>query len=178
METNSRTISRNEKRRSKAIALTRISFGLVWAIDAYLKWQPAFADNFLSYLKETYDAQPALIQSWLDFWIKLTSVNPHLFARVVALGETGIAIGLILGLFSNLDYLGGILLTILIWTIPEGFGGPYSAGATDLGAGIIYPFGFAGLLLLSAGQHYGLDRYLWPKLGSWKFLSSRPLHRD
>ena len=54
----------------------------------------------------TYDGQPALIQAWLDFWIKFVSINPHLFARIVAIGETGIAIGLILGLFSNLAYAG------------------------------------------------------------------------
>jgi uncharacterized membrane protein YphA (DoxX/SURF4 family) len=166
-----------EKIRSRAIAFTRISFGLVWAINSYFKWQPAFVDNFLSYLQETYNGQPAVIQSWLDFWIKLTSTNPHLFARIVALGESGIAIGLLLGLFSNLDYVGGILLTLLIWMIPEGFGGPYSAGATDLGAGIIYVFGFLGLLLLSAGQYFGLDRYLWPKLGRWSFLSSGPQNK-
>jgi thiosulfate dehydrogenase [quinone] large subunit len=168
-------IRQNKKKlREKAIAFTRITFGLIWAINAYFKWQPAFANNFLSYLQETYDGQPAAIQSWLDFWIHLTSLNPHLFARLVALGESAIAIGLLLGLFSNLDYFGGILLTMLIWTIPEGFGGPYTAGATDLGAGIIYVFGFLGLGLLSAGQYYGLDKWLWPKLGRWSFFSSGP----
>ena len=178
MNLNSSEVSISKKSRSKSIAVTRVSFGLVWAINAYFKWQPAFANNFQGYLTETYDSQSTLIQSWLDIWIKLTSVNPHLFGQMIALAETGIAIGLILGLFSNLDYIGGILLTLLIWTVPEGFGGPYTVGATDLGAGIIYPFAFAGLLLLSAGQHYGLDRYLWPKLGSWRFLSSRPLEGE
>ena len=161
--------------RSWAIAFTRISFGLVWAIDAYFKWQPAFADQFVSYLQETYDGQPAFIQAWLDFWIKLVSINPHLFARIVALGETGIAIGLLLGIFSNLAYTGGTLLALVIWAVPEGFGGPYAPGATDIGAGIIYVFGFLGLYLLSAGQHYGLDHVLRARLGRWKFLSSRPL---
>jgi hypothetical protein len=26
----------------------RVAFGVVWAIDAYLKWQPSFADRFMS----------------------------------------------------------------------------------------------------------------------------------
>jgi uncharacterized membrane protein YphA (DoxX/SURF4 family) len=94
-----------QKTRSLAIAFTRISFGLVWAIDAYFKWQPAFADHFVSYLHETYGGQPALIQSWLDLWIKLVSIDPHLFARIVAMGETSIAIGLLLGLFLGLYLL-------------------------------------------------------------------------
>jgi len=160
------------KRRSLAIAVTRIAFGLVWAIDAYFKWQPAFANNFVSYLQETYDGQPAIIQAWLNLWIKFVSINPHLFARLVALGETSIAIGLLLGLFSNLTYAAGSLLSIVIWAVPEGFRGPYTAGATDIGTGIIYVFGFLGLFLLSAGLYYGLDKVLKTKLGSWSFLSS------
>jgi uncharacterized membrane protein YphA (DoxX/SURF4 family) len=165
---------RGAGRRSQAIALTRIAFGLVWSVDAYFKWQPAFADNFVGYLKETFDGQPALIQTWLNFWIKLVSIDPHLFARIVALSETGIAVGLLLGLFSNLAYAGGVILSLVIWAVPEGFGGPYAPGATDIGAGIIYIFGFLGLFLLSAGQHYGLDRILWERLGRWQFLSSTP----
>ena len=172
MKTNRQNISQNVKRHSLAIALTRIAFGLVWAIDAFFKWQPAFQNNFVSYLQETYDGQPTLIQVWLNAWIKLVSINPHLFAGLVALGETGIAIGLLLGLFSNLAYASGTLLSIIIWAVPEGFGGPYTPGATDIGTGIIYVFGFLGLFLLSAGQYYGLDKILRAKLGHWKFLSS------
>ena len=164
------------KWREMMIAFTRIAFGLVWSIDAYFKWQPAFANNFVSYLQETYDGQPHVIQSWLNFWINLVNIDPHLFARIIALGETGIAVGLLFGLFSNLDYAAGILLALVIWSVPEGFGGPYTPGATDLGAGIIYVFGFLGLFLLSGGQYYGLDRIVWSKLGKWRFLSSRPIN--
>jgi uncharacterized membrane protein YphA (DoxX/SURF4 family) len=175
MTTNLKIMKKSAKWRSQGIAFTRIAFGLVWAIDAYFKWQPAFANNFVSYLQETFSGQPALIQSWLNLWIKLVSISPHLFARIVALGETGIAIGLIFGLFSNLAYAAGTLLSLVIWSVPEGFGGPYTPGATDIGTGIIYVFGFLGLFLLSAGWHYGLDRILRPKLGHWKFFSSGPI---
>ena len=172
MTTNMKIKNQGTKQRTLAIAFTRIAFGLVWAIDAYFKWQPAFANNFVSYLQETYDGQPAIIQAWLNLWIKFVSINPHLFARLVALGETSIAIGLLLGLFSNLTYAAGSLLSIVIWAVPEGFRGSYTAGATDIGTGIIYVFGFLGLFLLSAGLYYGLDKVLKTKLGSWSFLSS------
>lgn len=175
MEAKQKNDSNGSNSRSLMIAMTRISFGLVWAVDAYFKWQPAFENNFVDYLKETFSGQPALIQKWLDFWIHIVSANPHVFARIVALGETGIAIGLILGLFSNLDYAAGALLSLVIWSVPEGFGGPYAPGATDIGAGVIYVFGFLGLFLLSAGQYYGLDHVLRSKLGRWNFLSSRPI---
>jgi thiosulfate dehydrogenase (quinone) large subunit len=173
--TNVKNKNQEKTQNPLAIAFMRIAFGLVWAIDAYFKWQPAFANNFVSYLQETYSGQPALIQSWLNFWINLVNIDPHLFARIVALSETGIALGLIFGLLSNLAYAGGTLLALVIWSVPEGFGGPYTPGATDIGAGIIYVFGFLGLFLLSAGWFYGLDRILRSKLGHWKFLSSGPI---
>ena len=163
------------KRYSLEIALTRIAFGLIWSIDAYFKWQPAFANHFVDYLKGTFDGQPVVIQAWLNLWISFVSLNPHLFAWIVALSETGIAIGLLLGLFSNLTFAGGSLLSLIIWAVPEGFGGPYTPGATDIGTGIIYVFVFLGLFLLSAGQYYGLDRSLRFKLGRYKFLSSGPI---
>jgi hypothetical protein len=53
-------------------------------------------------------------------------------------GETAIALALIFGLFSNLTYVNGALLLVIIWTKAEGFGGPYTAGSTDIGAAIIY----------------------------------------
>jgi uncharacterized membrane protein YphA (DoxX/SURF4 family) len=172
------TTSQHLTTKAKAIAWMRIAFGLVWCIDANFKWQPAFADNFIGYIKETLDGQPAIIQSWLNLWIKIVSVNPHLFARLVALGESAIAVGLLLGLFSNLAYAGGALLSFVIWAVPEGFGGPYAAGSTDIGAGIIYVFVFAGLFLLSAGQYYGLDKTIRNKLGRWKFMASAPQQSD
>jgi uncharacterized membrane protein YphA (DoxX/SURF4 family) len=164
----------NTNHQSKAIAFLRIAFGVVWVIDAQFKWQLAFANNFTSYIQGATGGQPAFIQTWLNFWLKLVSIDPLLFARIVALGETAIAIGLLFGLFSNLTCAGGALLAFIIWAVPEGLGGPYVAGSTDVGTGIIYMFVFAALFLLSAGQHYGLDRTLRAKLGRLRFLSSAP----
>lgn len=160
--------------KAKAIAALRIMFGLVWAIDAAFKWQSSFATNFASYIQDAIAGQPAIIQSWLNLWLNLVNLNPLLFARLVALGETAIAIGLLFGVLNNLVYAGGALLSFVIWAVPEGFGGPYTAGATDVGTGIIYVFVFAGLFLLAAGQYYGLDKKLWPQLGRWQFLASAP----
>jgi thiosulfate dehydrogenase (quinone) large subunit len=164
----------NTNPKAKAIALLRVAFGVIWAIDAQFKWRPAFANNFTRYIQGAIGGQPAFIQTWLNFWVKLVSVNPLLFARLVALAETAIAIGLILGIFSNLTNIGGALLAFVIWAVPEGLGGPYIAGATDVGTGIIYVFVFAALFLLSAGKYYGFDRILQEKLERLRFLSSAP----
>lgn len=91
---------------------------------------------------------------------------------MVALSELALALALIFGLFSNLAYLGGTILAFVIWTAAEGFGGPYVAGSTDIGAAIIYVFVFALLYLTQAGQQFGIDRWLGKKLGRYAFLAS------
>ncbi len=158
--------------RLKGMGILRIAFGLVWAIDAWFKWQPDFINNFSSYLTGSLDGQPGWVQAWINFWINVVKVDPHVFAHIVAIGETAIAITLILGIFSNFTYIVGILLSVVIWTSAEGFGGPYVAGSTDIGAAVIYVLVFAGLFLAHAGLFYGLDRYLAPILGRFSFLAS------
>jgi len=166
--------------RMKAIGGLRIVFGIVWAIDAWFKWQPDFINNFSSYLSGSLDGQPGWVQSWIHFWINIINVDPHVFAHLVAIGETAVAIGLLLGVFSNLTYVVGILLSVVIWTTAESFGGPYTAGSTDIGAAIIYVLVFAGLYLSQSGLIYGFDRWLTKqfaqRLGRWfPHLLSGPL---
>ncbi len=158
--------------RTAGIGALRIAFGLIWAVDAWFKWQPDFINKFTDYLTGALDGQPALVQAWITFWIDLVKVNPTALAYLVAIGETAVAIGLILGLFSNLTNLGGTLLALIIWSTAEGFGGPYQAGSTDIGAAVIYVLVFVGLFLSNAGLFWGLDRRLTPALGRWRILAS------
>jgi uncharacterized membrane protein YphA (DoxX/SURF4 family) len=156
------------------MGILRIVFGLVWAVDAWFKWQPDFIRNFESYLTGAVEGQPPAVHAWVDFWVRVINVNPHVFAYLVAIGETAVAIGLIFGLLSNLTTIVGILLSVVIWSTAEGFGGPYTAGSTDIGAAIIYVLVFAALFLANAGLYYGVDRYLTPVLGRLGFLTSGP----
>ena len=142
------------------IAAVRIAFGCVWAIDAWFKWQPGFADNFTRYLTRAPDGQPPAVVTWINFWIHVASVNPHFFAFFVAGGETTIALGLLFGALSDLTCLVGILLSLCIWSTAQGFSGPYAPGSTDIGVLIIYVLVFTGLFLGNAGLTFGVDRYL------------------
>ncbi|HQU08161.1 MAG: hypothetical protein B7W98_00020 [Parcubacteria group bacterium 20-58-5] len=144
----------------KSFAVLRIVFGLVWAIDAYFKWQPAFLNNFTSYLTMGAQGQSALVQAWIHLWVYGVSVDPHLFGIIVALAETTIAIGLIFGLFTKVAMAGGIAMTLVIWSTAEGFGGPYVAGSTDIGAAIIYVIVFIALWLGKSWREYSLDARL------------------
>ena len=60
-----------------------------------------------------------------------------------------IAVALIMGFARKLTYLSAIAFSLLIWATAEGFGGPYTAGASDIGTAIIYAVVFAGLLAIS-----------------------------
>ena len=154
----------------RALGVLRIAFGLAWAVDAGFKWLPSFVDNFSSYLSS--EGQPRAVGAWINFWTDTVNVDPHVFAHLVAIGETAVAVGLIFGLFSNATYLLGALLSLVIWSTAEGFGGPYSAGSTDIGSAIIYVFVFAALFLTRAGRFLGVDSRLGTRLGRFAFLAS------
>jgi thiosulfate dehydrogenase (quinone) large subunit len=164
--------------RQRGVGFARIAFGLVWVVAAILAWLPQFQSTFVEQVSAAQGGQPAFIQTWISFWTHVVSANPVLFARVLAGTESVIALFLILGVFSNLTTMVGIVLSLGIWSIPEGFGGPYVAGqSTDIGTAFPYAILFAVLLFLSAGRYYGLDQWLTPRLGRLGFLASSSLKR-
>lgn len=164
--------------RLNGIGVLRIVFGIVWGIDAWFKWQPDFINNFTGYLDDAAKGQPAPVQAWIGFWTNFVGVDPHVFARLVAVGETAIAVSLVLGVLINVTSVIGVLLSVVIWSTAEGFGGPYQAGSTDVGAALIYALVFIGLFLSSAGLYLGLDRKLTPALGRFGFLGSGGFDRS
>jgi nitrite reductase (NO-forming) len=142
---------------TKKFALIRIAFGVVWAVDAFFKWQPDFFTNFISYLTSGAEGQPAIVQGWINLWVNMMGVNPHLFAIFVALAETALAVGLIFGIFTRLTCYAGIAFSLVLWSTAEGFGGPYTAGSTDVGSAIIYALVFVALLAGQSWKTWSVD---------------------
>jgi nitrite reductase (NO-forming) len=149
----------------------RAAFGLVWGLDAYFKWQPDFYNNYQTYISSIISGQPSWLMPWFNFWNNLIALNPDVFSWATRIIETIIALGLLLGFGRKWIYMLGGFFALLIWAIPEGFGGPYTPGATDVGAGLIYAFVFLALILLDyvlGRSPYSLDFYIergWP---GWK----------
>jgi hypothetical protein len=57
-----------------------------------------------------------------------------------------------------------------VWMIPEGFGGPYMSGASDIGTSVIYVVVFAGLLTLAyytGPDPYSVDYHLEKTVDWW-----------
>ncbi len=158
--------------RLRSIGLLRIAFGVVWLVDAAFKWSPEFLGKFADSLSGALKDQPPAAKAWIQFWINVVHVDPHVFAHIVVFSEALLALGLLFGIFSNLTNFSGILLSFAIWSTAEGFGGPYTFESVDIGAAIIYVFVFAGLYFANAGRDVGIDRWLTPRLGCFGFLAS------
>ena len=163
--------------RLNGIGVLRIVFGLIWGVDAWFKWQPGFINGFTDYLSGAQADQPLFIHHWIGFWINVVGIDPTGFAYSVAIGETAIALALIFGVFTNLTVVAGSVLSLIIWSTAEGFGGPYSSTSTDIGAAVIYVLVFAGLFLSSSGMCLGYDRKLTVALGRFGYLASGSFHR-
>jgi nitrite reductase (NO-forming) len=148
----------------------RIGFGVIWLIDALLKWLPGFKDSYMSTIMGIKAGQPGWLQPWFQFWISLQHPAVTFFWALVAAAETLIALALIFGFARKVTYCAAIVFSLLIWSTAEGFGGPYTSGASDIGTAIIYAVVFAGLLALSyyAGPaRYSVDYYVENKISWW-----------
>lgn len=152
----------------------RVGFGIIWLIDAILKWLPGFRSGYMDQLMGQSEGQPGWLKGWFDFWINLQDPRTTFFAYLVAVAETLIAVALILGFARKLTYAAAIGLSLLIWSTAEGFGGPYTAGAADVGTAIIYALVFASLLAFAYYQgpsRYSVDYYLERRIGWWHYIA-------
>jgi nitrite reductase (NO-forming) len=152
----------------------RILFGLIWAVDAYFKWQPSFVHHLQDVISGGAQGQPGFLQPWFDFAKGLVAVNPTIWAYSIALAETGIALALILGVARKLTYVGGALYSLLIWATAEGLGRT-SGIATDIGTAIIYAVVFLALLALDVRgkgtRPHSLDALIERRVPWWRRLA-------
>ena len=152
--------------------LMRVTFGIVWMIDGALKFQPGF--SMLDNVQGAAVGQPAWLEPWFNFWIHLTSINPTFFSYSIGAIELALAFGLIFGFLRKIVYIVGFLYSLVVWSVPEGFGGPYGPGSTDIGTGIIYAFVFFLLMIVNAAfgpSKLSLDYIIEKRLPSWRRLA-------
>ena len=128
----------------------RIIFGVIWLIDAVLKWLPGFRSGYMSSIRGAGMGQPGWLQWWFHFWINMQNPAPTFFAYLVAVLETLVALAVILGFARKFSYIAAAVFSVVIWAAAEGFGGPYGSGSSDIGTAIIYALVFMCLLTLAA----------------------------
>ncbi len=148
----------------------RLIFGLFWAADAYLKWSLiAQGIDYQDLILSAAEGRPDAIASWIRFWASTAKATPS-FPYIIAVTETLIALFLIIGLFTKLTAVLGIIFSFLIWSTAEAFGGVFAPGATDIGTSLLYMAMFAGLIVVQAGRQRGLDSWIVKKLPRLGFL--------
>lgn len=138
---------------ARRVVVLRIGFGVVWALDAYLKWQSSFVHDFMKNVAMGAQGQPAWLMPWFHFWHRLLAREPRGFAYASAVIESMLAVGLIAGFGRRLLYIGGAMWSLAIWSVPEGFGTPFIPGATDIGTAIMYAILFAALYFLESAAN-------------------------
>ncbi|MBD0692606.1 hypothetical protein [Streptomyces sp. CBMA123] len=162
-------------RRLHGAAVVRITFGLLWAVDASFKWLPGFihGQTVTKELGKAATIHAPVLHQWIALWHGIADAQPGLFAVGTALTETCIALGLIFGVLSNLVFIGSAIFSFGIWSAAEAFHLPWTKdGITDLGPSVAYIFASLALLHASAGATWSLDSRLRPALGRFAPLSS------
>jgi nitrite reductase (NO-forming) len=152
----------------------RAIFGVFWLVDGAFKFQPGFVDAFSGMISSAAAGQPSWLSGWFSFWASATSPNPALVVYCTGGLELAIGFCLVVGLLRKLAFTAAFFLSLVIWSVPEGFGGPYGPGSTDIGTGIVYAL--ASVLFLVAMAAFGpsspsLDSAIEKKWPSWKRLA-------
>ena len=107
-------------------------------------------------------------------WIWAIGPRVAFFAYATAIVETYIAAALMLGFARKSTYWLTALFGFVIWVTAEGFGGPYTAGATDVGTGIVYSVAAVFLLAINATagtSRYSLDAWLERRIPWWNAVA-------
>jgi uncharacterized membrane protein YphA (DoxX/SURF4 family) len=168
------TASAVEPRAPTGTLVVRLLFGAAWAIDAVLKWLPGFRHSFLSQLRHTAHGQPSWLHWWFHDWIVVQSHAPGLFVTLTAITETLLGLVLLLGVARRAGYLVGVGYSLVVWSVGEGFGGPYTSGSTDIGACVMYALLFGALLVFAPParrERLSLDRSLVGRWSWWRQLA-------
>ncbi len=152
----------------------RVIFGLVWLIDGIFKFIFDTPDMFPQFIQAAGQGQPAWLMPWFSFWSGAVSSNPAFWLYLIGACEILLGLALIFGFLRKVAYSLGIVLSLLIWSVPEGFGGPYGPSSTDIGTAIIYAIVFIALILINTEfgpSRYSLDALIEKRVKWWYRLS-------
>lgn len=148
----------------------RVIFGIVWLIDGVFKFLFNNPDTFSQMVQAGGSGQPLWLMPWFNFWTVTVSQNPQFWFYLVGISETLLGLALIFGFVRKTAYTLGMLLSLLIWSVPEGLGGPYGPSSTDIGTGIIYAIVFLSLILINVEfgpSGLSLDSWIEKRIKWW-----------
>lgn len=150
----------------------RLLLGIIWLIDGVLKFTSGFVNGFPGAVQNAANNAPSWLSGWYNFWLTQANSNGTLIVYTVGILEVVLGVALLAGFMRKVAYVGGVILSLLIWAVPEGFGGPYQngSGGTDVGTGVIYALVFVGLIVINSlygPSRLSLDYYLERRFPKW-----------
>lgn len=157
-----------------AVTIFRLSFGVVWLIDGLMKPLLMAPSDITDLVTGAGQGQPDWLQPWYNFWISSVSSAPAAYLYGVGALELLLGFVLVAGFLRKASYVTGFILSLMIWAIDEGFGGPYGPGSTDVGAAIMYAFIFVAIIIMETAENYNqysLDAIVEAKWKGWRRLS-------
>lgn len=155
-------------------AALRVAFGVIWAVGAALTWAPDFAVNYVGYLHNAAQGQPAWLAGWFAMWIAVVMPHAVLFTWLTRIVETFIALALLTGFARKSLYIFGALFSLLVWSTAEGFGGPYTVGANNMGTAISYVLIFVALSTINTRggrSSYSVDYFIEKRWPGWRRIA-------
>ncbi len=162
------------------VACLRVLVGAILAIDASLQFLPG-APPQLAYLLVVGAGQehPSL-SWWFSYWAGVIAQDPGFWWYGTGVLMAFLAACLILGVARRLAYVVGFLFSVMLWAVPNGFGGPYAAPNTDIGAGLLYAVLFLVLLQIdsvSGPARLAADAALERRWPGWRGVGGASLRR-
>ncbi|MDE1834237.1 MAG: hypothetical protein KGH64_02775, partial [Candidatus Micrarchaeota archaeon] len=157
--------------------VAEILFGCAWLADALVKINSNFYTQVTSIINAGASGEPTFMHLWVGFWAGLSAINPALFASIVIILEMILGIFLITGFMRKQIYRIGFVYSLLLWSVPEGLGGPYNNPAivpTDIGTGIIYAFVFVFVAIINSiygSNKYTIDNFLERHVAGWERIA-------
>ena len=119
--------------------------------------------NVVKLIHDASQGQPAWLHPWYNFWTVSLTSTPAAFLHGIGLIELALGLALVIGFLRKTAYLGGIILSLMIWSTVEGFGA-YGPGcdSTDIGPSIMYAFIFVAIIIVERSS--SLDALIERKL--------------
>ncbi|MGP4068304.1 DoxX family protein [Halobacillus sp. B29] len=146
---------RNNEKAALILTVIRFYLGYTWLTSGLGKVTGGFEVNgfLMGAIGKAEGAHPAVQGWWALFLEQIALPNHELFAFLVMWGEVFAGIALILGLFTNIAALGGILMNFAF----------LFSGTTSTNPQMVILTVFLLVAGANAGK-YGLDRWVLPHL--------------
>ena len=162
------------------VAGLRLLVGAIVAVDASLQFLPGAPPQVAYLLVVGAGQDQPTISWWFSYWAGVIGGDPGLWWYGTGILTAALATCLILGVARRLAYVVGFLFGLMLWAVPNGFGGPYAAPNTDVGAGLLYAVLFLMLLQMdsvSGPARWTGDAALERRWPGWRWLGGPAFHR-